>query len=510
MTQDPFNITSHFFEAASKFPEKIAIADKKGNITFGELEQQVIQVSNTFLLRGIKKGDRVLVFVPMSIELYRTVLALFRIGAVAVFLDEWVSFSRLNASCKAAKCHAFIGSFKARILGLVSAEIRKIPIKLGTSIEQNHQNIALPEVFGTDTALLTFTTGSTGSPKAARRTHGFLHQQFLALSEEVQSSPEDIDMPVLPIVLLLNLGAGCTSVIAKYNSRKPSSLDPSKILNQIEFFKVTKITASPFFVLQLARYIKRENQTPPQLLRKIFTGGAPVFPNQATDILTAFSNTNLRIVYGSTEAEPISSISGVELIERTHNELSKGLPVGLPFHRAKVRIITIDDHPVNVDNEGSLEKLFLPAGTIGEIIVSGSHVLSEYFNNEEAIRQNKIFVGDKCWHRTGDSGYLDSQGNLFLCGRCKSLIVYKGELIAPFIYEFAIKATKEVEIGTVLLREKELVLVIETTSEANREHITNALRQSRLQFDYIHWMKSIPRDPRHHSKIDYEKLKMKM
>ncbi|NJM17110.1 MAG: hypothetical protein HC896_18550 [Bacteroidales bacterium] len=72
------------------------------------------------------------------------------------------------------------------------------------------------------TALITFTTGSTGTPKAADRSHAFLKEQFNALLDEIKPSANDVDMPVLPIVLFVNLGVGCTSVIADFNVAEPN------------------------------------------------------------------------------------------------------------------------------------------------------------------------------------------------------------------------------------------------------------------------------------------------
>ena len=109
-----FNIVSHFLEKAELYPTKKAIIYQEKVITYGELKTQVIHTANYLLSKGIKKGDRVLVFVPMSMDLYRNVLALFHIGATAVFLDEWVSKSRMEMCCEIAHCKAFIAVSKIK------------------------------------------------------------------------------------------------------------------------------------------------------------------------------------------------------------------------------------------------------------------------------------------------------------------------------------------------------------------------------------------------------------
>ncbi len=85
------NITSLFLKAANQHPDAVAIIEGVNNITYGQLEMQVKNYAAYLLKKGIKPGDRILVFVPMGINLYKTVLAVCHIGAVAVFLDEWVS-----------------------------------------------------------------------------------------------------------------------------------------------------------------------------------------------------------------------------------------------------------------------------------------------------------------------------------------------------------------------------------------------------------------------------------
>ncbi|NJM17111.1 MAG: AMP-binding protein [Bacteroidales bacterium] len=85
------NIAELFFEAAEKYPHHVAIVDKKRTISYAGLQQEIKETVAYFKQKGIAAGDRVLVFVPMSIDLYRVVLSLFFMGATAVFLDEWVS-----------------------------------------------------------------------------------------------------------------------------------------------------------------------------------------------------------------------------------------------------------------------------------------------------------------------------------------------------------------------------------------------------------------------------------
>ncbi|HRI00574.1 MAG TPA: AMP-binding protein [Saprospiraceae bacterium] len=508
--EEPFNIVDLFLNSAKQYPNKIAIIDKNEQICFSEFERQVKQTALYFIHKGIKKADRVMIFVPMSIDLYRIILALFHIGATAVFLDEWVNGKRMEECCKAAQCKAFIGILKARVFAFFISELRKIPIRLGTSFSAVSESITVDStVHRSDTALITFTTGSTGAAKAAKRTHGFLSEQFNALIEKIEPKPDDIDMPVLPIVLLINLGAGCTSVIAEFKASKPESMNVKKILEQINANKVNRITASPFFIKQLSSYLIN-NTISTSSITKIFTGGAPVFPTEVALYRKAFPETKIEIVYGSTEAEPISSINASELIIDNEKILKTGLNVGIPYRKAKVRIIKIKTEPITCVNENELNELMMPTGEIGEIIVSGPHVLNEYFNNEAALKQNKIFVDKTCWHRTGDSGYMDKNGRLFLTGRCSTLIYCGNKIIAPFIYENYFSTIEEIEMGTVMQLNNELLVIIELKKGSQKDELRDRIHSVDIEFNKIKFISTIPRDPRHHSKIDYEKLKINL
>jgi len=498
------NIIHHFLQQVEKHPNKAAIIDPKQSITFSQLKKDIENTATYFHKKGIRAGDRVLIFVPMSVELYRIVLAIFYMGATTVFLDEWVSKKRMEICCEIADCKAFIAGKKVRLLSVLSKQLRNIPIHLGTKYKVMEETI--PPHFATpnERALITFTTGSTGIPKAANRTHGFLNEQFIALKQAVEPKEEDISMPVLPIVLLLNLGVGCTSIIADFKATKPEEMIPQKVINQIQQHKVNCMIASPFFIKTLALHLIRTKENTPSL-QKIFTGGAPVFPNEARLYDQAFTTAKSKIVYGSTEAEPISSIETQVLTNEENSNITKGLNVGKPYENLiEVKVIEIEDIPIKVAKESDLK--ILGIGEIGEIIVAGKHVLSAYFNNEEALKRNKIFIDEKVWHRTGDAGYLSKEGYLYLTGRCSSMIQTQEAFIAPFLYENYLQNIEGVEMGTVLKSQQQIMIVVELTEQGNQERVKSSIKKSDLPFDQIKFIAKIPRDPRRNSKVAYKVL----
>jgi olefin beta-lactone synthetase len=488
-------------DAAAKYPQKIAIIDANESVTFEQLLQMVKQKANYFTEKKISAGDRVLVFTPMSIHLYVNVLGLFYIGATAVFLDEWVSKKRLELCCTLADCKGIIAGWKVRLLAMFSKSLRCIPVQLNPTALSTKTEIQVYQSLANDTALITFTTGSTGIPKAANRTHAFLQAQFTALMPLLHQQQDMIDMPMLPIVLLLNLGIGRTSVIADFKASKPNSFDAKKIAQQIAQQQVQSITASPHYLLQLAQHYQVHQIVSP--IQKVLIGGAPVFPNDA-QILVKHLCANTTIVYGSTEAEPIAHTAANQLIT-DYSNTNQGLYVGQIDASATVQIIHYTPNAIGTQQ---LDKMILEQGRKGEIIVSGAHVLDAYFKNNEAFVQNKIIdKHGKLWHRTGDLGYFDELQQLFLLGRCKQSFIHEKQVIYPFIIEQQLQSIDGVQKGTILQDGQDVIVFVETKkySKQLEEIVKTKLQELNLQYYTIRFQQ-IPRDPRHHSKIDYDKL----
>lgn len=496
------NIVELFLTAAKRHPTTVAIRHKGQSISYAELKEEVVKTAAYFTKSGLKKGDRVLVFIPMSIDLYRTVLALFYMGATAVFIDEWVGKKRMDVCCKLANCQGFIGIPVARVYGFFSKEIRRIPLKLGLK-KRDGNPVELANVQADNAALITFTTGSTGTPKAALRSHGFLHEQFKALLEEIEPSASDVDLCTLPIVLFMNLGVGCTSVISPVKVSKPHKMKVEPLFETLNS-DVNRITSSPYLLSRLEEHIIVNELSLPNL-KKVFTGGAPVFPSMALGYKAAFDKANIKIVYGSTECEPISSIKAFELVAHQGN-WQKGLPVGKPYHKTEVRILPISDDPIEFEDDKALEAVCAQEGEIGEIVVAGDHVLKTYFNNAEAFKRNKIAVDQTIWHRTGDSGLLED-GELYLTGRCQQLIKTETGYLSPFVIEDQLQEIDGISMGTLLEHSGKLLVVAESTEP--KEKLEPLVRQQlgNTQFDDLMVMKQMPRDPRHFSKVDYERLK---
>ena len=163
------------------------------------------------------------------------------------------------------------------------------------------------------TALITFTTGSSGTPKGADRTHRFLAAQHYALNRHLPYVEGDVDLPVFPIFSLNNLAAGVNTVIPAIDVGTPSDRDSLILMAQMKSQNVTCVTLSPGLLNGLSKYCLDNKITLPGL-RRIITGGAPVSRDDTKRIKSVCPNAEILILYGSTEVEPMGHISASEML----------------------------------------------------------------------------------------------------------------------------------------------------------------------------------------------------
>lgn len=503
------NIVQLFLEAASRTPAATAFIRDGRSITYGALLEELRLTAAAYRAKGIGKGDKVLVFVPMSIDLYRVVLALFYIGACPVFLDEWVSMERLKHCCEVVPCKALIAKRKLRFLAFFIAQLRKIPLKTGPGVPVPGQGKVpvLASVGADDTALVTFTTGTTGIPKAADRTHTFLYAQYTALKPMLENGTR-VSLVLLPVVVLINLALGKTTVLP------PASFAAGKkdtfpfLAADISRNRVEELIASPALLQHLCAYLKR---SPVPSLQQVLTGGGAVFPDMAALFRDTLPAAGCLVVYGSTEAEPIAHTGVAGLAGITADQvLDQGLPVGKPGAGISLALIPICDQPVSDMDMASFRQMWLGPGVAGEIVVSGDHVLKSYINNPAAVARHKILVSGEVWHRTGDAGILDSGGNLFLLGPCREIVRYGEHTWYPMILSYWLQQYCGVTRAALLLLEQKPVLVLQAAAPVPASLLQTALARLSLTGARLVYMAEIPTDPRHRTKTDYELLVRKL
>lgn len=513
------NIAAILRERARDCANTPAIVEGDRSVTFAELDCTAASVAGELLTAGITPGDRALVFCPMSIALYATLVGLWRVGAVAVVPDPSAGREYLARCCQLAEPRALIATPRAHVLRLVSSAVRRLPIKLSigrwvpgaTTLHLGHRPSDGPRsaAAGSTPALITFTSGSTGQPKAAVRSHDFLLAQHRVLADDLRLRRGQRDLTALPIFVLANLASGVTSIIPDVDLRRPDAIAPARLLRQIRQARPTRVAASPALLERLGRHAELHRETITEF-DEIYTGGAPVFPRLLGLLQTVAPAASVVAVYGSTEAEPIARIAWSEMSANDLRamESGAGLLVGRPVTAIDLRVLTdrwgASIGPYDAD---SFDREALPATRTGEIVVAGEHVLTGYLGGR-GDAETKFQVDGRIWHRTGDAGYLDSGGRLWLLGRCSAKLQDEHGILYPFAAECAAQSVDGVRRCATIHQNGRRVLIAELdglSSEEARRVLMQKLAWARLEG--VIAIDRLPMDKRHNAKIDYRALR---
>lgn len=518
-------------QPAIVFPRRRGRDFDEEAVSFAELSRRVDRLASALAARGLAPGDRVIVMIPMSLELYTLLLALLKLAVVIVFIDPWVGLPQIKRCIALTEPKAFAGIPMIQLLGRLSGVLAPIPmrltargrarfseIQLESLLDEDSPPVPTREVSPETTALVTFTTGSTGVPKGANRTHGFLMAQHEALKREMGLRPGDADLTTLPIFVLNNLASGVTSVLPMRRSPKPAEVDPTLIVQQIQRHAIATAVGSPAFWKPIADYCLETGQTLPSL-RTLFTGGGPVPPGLLEALIPVLPNGQAFIGYGSTEAEPVALIRADEVSTETAalTRAGRGNCVGKPAHGIRLRVIPIIEGPITPD-EGGIDALSLPRGDVGELIVTGEHVGKDYYRNPEAVRENKIRDADgTIWHRLGDVGYLDESGRIWLVGRVNNLVRQGARTLYPIQVEALAQDLDFVNQAALLEHEGRVTLAVSPSNWGDRrrrrdweERLQAHLTLNGMPVEQVMLLRRLPVDPRHNVKIDYAKLKRRL
>lgn len=522
------NISAILRERAERHPDAVALSEVMNHTqrktTFTNLEAWTNSLSAKLVEGGLVPGDVVLVLYPISAELYAIVLAVLRIGCTVMLLDPSAGISHVNRCCKVRPPVGLIGSPKAHLLRLACRALRAIPKKFvingwapaASRISTNknaHAPVSIYPCTDDHPALITFTSGGTGIPKAALRTHGFLMAQNRVLARTLELKEGETDLATLPVFILANIAAGVTTVIPDCDLRFPGRIDTDKVLAQIDNEQPQSTACSPAFIGRIAEAALKGSQKPLRSFQRIYTGGAPVTPRLMQTIAEAAPAANVVAVYGSTEAEPIAEISLGEIgpTDLAATDAGGGLPAGVPVEEIQLRIIKDSwSQPLGKLSGQEFDAMTLGVDERGEIVVTGDHVLKSYLDGR-GNEETKFDVDGQRWHRTGDAGYLDIQGRLWLLGRCQSVIRDSRGVLYPFAVEMVAQSFDGIARAALVSVDKRRILIVEPKpgeDVPSEEQLHDRLPWAHL--DEIRLMKSIPVDRRHNAKIDYSRLLAKI
>jgi long-chain acyl-CoA synthetase len=415
--------------SADRLPDKVALVCDGQRLTYAEVDAQANRLANTLSAQGVKRGDRVALFLPNCIELVIGIFAILKAGGV---------FVPINHTTKADKCSYIlnnctaktlitsgrqielvqmlsqtVSSLKTFILTAPQAEVENAAFLSYSAIQADSLDHRPSKVnINVDLACLIYTSGSTGEPKGVMSDHSNVVFAASSIIEYLGNVETDIVIGLLPLSfdyglyqLLMVFKFGGTLVLEK------GFTFPAAILKRMEEERVTGFPGVPTIYTMLLKI----DLSPYNLssLRYLTNTAAALPPSHIADIRAKFPWTTLFSMYGLTETKRTLYLPPAQLDQRPGS-------VG----------IAIPGTEVWVEDEVSQR---LGPEQVGELVVRGRHVMRGYWNDPErtaARFRPGPFPGEQVCY-TGDLFRMDAEGFLYFVARKDDVIKSRGEKVAP-------------------------------------------------------------------------------
>ena len=434
------NIANRLRDAALRTPDKPAVVLCKGpdgtgryattSHTFAELERDSDAAARGLLAAGIGRGTKTLVMLRPSLPFFSCFFALFKVGAVPVFIDPGMGGKRLLECVRVLAPEAMVGiplAHMVRVLFPKSFPGFKTAVTHGRRWFWGGEKwdsfrvfadepFAIAPTGDDELAAILFTTGSTGPAKGVEYGHAALDRQVDILAKAFAITPDDRDAATFPGFSLFSIALGMTAVVPDMNPVRPGLVDPPNIITPVTREGCDFSFGSPALWGRVSEYAVRHGITLPTL-RRVVMAGAPVPAAVHERLLGGVlpEGAETYTPYGATEVMPVACIRGSEVLAETGalTAEGRGVCVGLPADGVRVEIIRIDDGPIPEWDDD----LVTESGKVGEIAVQAAHASRHYHNLPAADAIAKIADGERFWHRMGDVGYKDAQGRIWFCGR---------------------------------------------------------------------------------------------
>ncbi|WP_305970819.1 MULTISPECIES: AMP-binding protein [unclassified Mameliella] len=465
------DLARRFSRVAAEQGDRTALITPTERVSFAKLERRASGFAATCAARGLGKGDRVLIAMPVGVDLYVALAGCWRLGAVAVFPEPAMGLRGLRHAVAVTGPKVLLASGLYRLIGLLPA-LWGCP-RLAPARSDRGQMPAV-DLTPEDPALISFTSGSTGAPKAIPRSHGFLTAQFQAVRQVLATDHAETDLVAFPVFALVNLAEGRPTVLPDWKLTRPEKVTPKALSGWIRQTGATRALLPPALCETLA------GAEFPQALHSVFTGGGPVKPALVDRLQNSAPGLRVVSVYGSTEAEPIAELDWTDVGAEDRAAMAEGagLLTGAPVPGTRVRIVA------------------------DEIQVAGAHVNGHYLDPSQETG-TKIREGATVWHRTGDAGRLDGQGRLWLLGRSDAVAQGRDGPLYPFAVELAAESWPGVSRAALLSGDGGPLLVYEGTADP----VDCAAKARALGLADARRVAAIPLDRRHRSKVDYTELR---
>jgi amino acid adenylation domain-containing protein len=401
------------WDAARRTPEKTAIVCGETRTTYGELAARAAGLARELQRRGVRRGDRVVLFLHNSPEVVVGVFAVLAAGGV---------FSVVNPGTKADKLAYILNNARAaalltepRLAGVASDAAARAPSLIDL--------LTAPFEFGDagrpeggidlDLAMIVYTSGSTGFPKGVMMTHANIVAAATSITDYLESRADDVVLSVLPMAFdyglyqaLMCVKVGATLVLER------SFAYPALVLERLRREQVSGFPLVPTLAAMLLQMKELQPGMFPRL--RYLTNTAAALPKaHILRLRELFPGAKLYSMYGVTECKRCTYLPPEQLAVRPDS-----VGIAIPGTEAYV-----------VDESGER----VPPGTVGELVIRGAHVMKGYWENEEATRE-ALRAGPYPWEKvlyTGDLFRCDEEGYLYFVARKDDIIKTRGEKVSP-------------------------------------------------------------------------------
>jgi len=439
MTKDIKLIGEIFENSAKNFPDKLALKMGKTAYSYAQLKAEITKLKNHLLGKGLKPGDRFAVFGENCPEWAIGYLAIVRAGLTCVPVDRLLSEAEILHILRHSEAKGIIASEncvdKIEAVKDELSDLKHIMLMNDIKKLKSPKEIPVPEIDSDSLAVLIFTSGTTGTSKAVMLSHSNIIANLKSIEQMIKIDENDTLVSIIPMHHTFEGTAGFLYPLymgaAIYY---PPSLKPKDLLATMKEAKVSCLIAVPLLFEKFLGTVHRKVASAPLTTKVMFNAisgiGAvikflrkPLFARVRREMglgnlriacaggaaLTEKVARGLELLaipiiqgYGLTETAPVISVSPLEK--------PKNKSVGKPIPGVEVKIHEPD------------------ANGVGEIIVRGPNVMLGYYKNKKAT--DEILKND--WLYTGDLGWIDDEGYLYITGRKKSIIVTQtGKNIYP-------------------------------------------------------------------------------
>ena len=410
--------------SALRHPARTAIVDGATRVTYAELNTAVDRAANALAERGLAKGDRLALLGHNSLGFVITYFASARLGLICVPINYMLGADEVAYILDHAGATAMVAEdmllplAEAGIAAAGREQLVTVRGVIGDALEPGwepvsdwaaHADASEPvvELSDDDPVELLYTSGTESRPKGTILTSRSLIAQHVSCFVDGEMTPGDVEIHALPLFHSAQLHCFFTPSIhlGAVNVLLPKA-DPAAMLAAVEAERATKLFCPPTVWISLLRHPDFD----PRKLASLRKGyyGASIMPMEVVrELSQRLPGLRLFNFYGQTEMSPVATVLKPE------DQLRKLGSAGRPCVNVETRIVDDDDRPV-------------PAGTVGEIVHRGPHVMLGYWQDPE--KTAAAFRGG--WFHSGDLGVFDEDGYLRVVDRKKDMIKTGGENVA--------------------------------------------------------------------------------